>query len=190
MTRVLRRPSFDNIPIDVPAPPAWDSVAVSAYEQGFEEGGVTGREEGRRDLRELDTQLLEAVDRCIASVDAATEAMAKRVLDISELFVTTALRHAPDAGTRGMLVRLGEVLRTFESGPIELSVANDLVGDLQRIIADRTGHVDRVTVVGDHSLVPGEFRLHSEWADADGTFDRYLRAARDAMELNATGDER
>jgi flagellar assembly protein FliH len=190
MTRILRRPSFDNVPIDVPAPPSWDAVAVAAYEQGFEEGGVNGREQGRRELRELDAQLLDAVDRCIASVDAATEAMAGRVLDVSELFVTTALRHTPEAGTYGLLVRLGEVLRTFEPGPVELSVANDLVDDLQQIIAARSGHVDRVTVVGDHSLAPGEFRLHSEWADADGTFDRYLEAARDALELNVAGDQR
>ncbi len=190
MTRILRRPSFDGAPIDVPAPPAWDSVALAAYEQGYDEGGQRGRELGRRDLREMQTQLDTAVDRCLASIDSASHALAARVVDVSELYVTTALRHVPEARTAGMLVRLGEVLQAFEPGALEVSVAPDLVAELSDILAPRNVHGERVTVVGDASLLPGEFRMHSEWADADGTFERYLAAARDALELHLSGDPR
>ncbi|MGZ4804934.1 MAG: FliH/SctL family protein, partial [Ilumatobacteraceae bacterium] len=184
MTRVLHSPSIDQAPVDVPAPPAWDSVALSAYEQGFDEGGQHGRELGRRDLREMQSQLDAAVDRCLASMEAASKAMAARVIDVSELYVTTALRHIPDARTAGMLVRLGEVLQVFEPGSLEVSVAPDLVAELTEILAPRNVHGTRVKVAADANLLPGEFRLHSEWADADGTFERYLAAARNALELH------
>ncbi len=190
MTRVLRSPSIDQAPVDVPAPPAWDSVALSAYEQGFDEGGHHGRELGRRDLREMQSQLDAAVDRCLACMDAASKAMAARVLDVSELYVTTALRHIPETRTAGMLVRLGEVLQVFEPGSLEVSVAPDLVAELTEILAPRNVHGTRVRVVPDANLLPGEFRMHSEWADADGTFERYLAAAREALELHLSGDPR
>jgi hypothetical protein len=37
-------------------------------------------------------------------------------------------------------------------------------------------------------LSPGEFLIHSAWADAVGTFDRYYAAARDAMERAVAGE--
>jgi flagellar biosynthesis/type III secretory pathway protein FliH len=190
MTRILSRPLFGHAPVDIPAPPAWDSVALAAYEQGFDEGGQHGRQLGRRDLREMQAQLDHAVDRCLDGIDAASKAMAARVVDVSELYVTTALRHVPEARTAGMLVRLGEVLQVFDPGSIEVSVAADLVAELSEILAPRNVHGTRVKVVADPTLLPGEFRLHSEWADADGTFERYLAAARDALELHLSGDPR
>jgi len=190
MTRILRRPSLHHAPVDVPAPPSWDSVALAAYEQGFDEGAKHGRELGRRDLREMQAQLDAAVDRCVADVEAASAAMAARVLDVCELYVTTALRHVPDARTAGMLVRLGEVLQAFDPGALEVSVASDLVGELSAILAPRNTHGTSVKVVADPTLLPGEFRLQSEWADADGTFERYLAAARDALELHLSGERR
>jgi flagellar biosynthesis/type III secretory pathway protein FliH len=186
MTRVLRRPSLDRPPIDVPAPPAWDSVALAAYEQGYEEGA----RHGRRDQSVMRAELDAAVVRCLASVEAASKVLTARVLDVSELYVTTALRHVPDSRTAGMLVRLGEVLQVFEPGPLEISVATDLVTELAEILATRNVHGARVKVVADSTLLPGEFRVHSEWADADGTFERYLAAARDALELHLSGDPR
>ncbi|MEY2552469.1 MAG: hypothetical protein QOC57_329 [Ilumatobacteraceae bacterium] len=186
MTRVLHRPSLDRPPIDVPAPPAWDSVALAAYEHGYEEGA----RHGRRDQSVMQAELEAAVDRCLASVAAASKAMTARVLEVSELYVTTALRHLPESRTAGMLVRLGEVLQVFEPGALEVSVASDLVSELAGIMANRNAHGARVKVVGDATLLPGEFRVHSEWADADGTFERYLAAAREALELHLSGDPR
>jgi flagellar biosynthesis/type III secretory pathway protein FliH len=163
---------------------------MAAYEQGYAEGGHQGRELGRRDLREMEAQLLAAVDRCLAGMDAASSAMAARVLDVSELYVTTALRHIPDARTAGMLVRLGEVLQSFEPGALEVSAAPELVNELSEMLAPRNKHGMRVRVVADPDLLPGEFRLHSDWADADGTFQRYLDVARQALELHLSGGER
>jgi hypothetical protein len=73
---------------------------------------------------------------------------------------------------------------------LEVSVAPDLVAELTEILAPRNAHGTRVKVVPDANLLPGEFRMHSEWADADGTFERYLAAARDALELHLSGDPR
>ncbi|MBI4885057.1 MAG: hypothetical protein HY826_13485 [Actinobacteria bacterium] len=183
MTRILHRPSFGQRAVDVPTPPSWEPAALAAYEQGYHEGTHSRLENSRRELGNMETKLIDAVDRCLAAVNAATETMCGRLLDVAELFVTTALRHAPEAGTAGMLVRVGEVLRAFEPGAMELSVAFDLVDDVAAIMASRGDCGGRVVVSGASDLVPGEFRLHSEWADADGTFDRYLEAARTAFEL-------
>ncbi|MCE9620944.1 MAG: hypothetical protein K8R99_01215 [Actinomycetia bacterium] len=190
MTRILQRPSLNANAVALRAPPSWDPIALSAYEQGYSEGAGTMLEKGRRDLHRFETEIIDATQRCLHAVETARQLMARRTLDIAELFVTTALRDIPEAGTAGMLVRLGEVLRAFEPGPIELSVATDLVGELEAIMATRNDYADRVKVVDDPTLKPGEFRLHSEWADADGTFERYISAARAALEAHPADESR
>lgn len=178
MSRVIRSAELHPAPVDVPAPPAWDATALSAYEAGHARGVA----EGRSDVRAMEQQLRHAVERCIDAVDAASEQLATQVLDIAELFVTSVLRHVPEARTAGMLVRLGEVLRTFDTDPLEVFVAPDDVPDVAEVIAGQPKLAPRVSVVGDPMLLRGEFRLHSAWADAQGTFDRYFAAARDAVE--------
>lgn len=182
MTQILRGITLDRTPVDVPAPPAWDSVALAAYEQGYMEG----IEAGRRDLGTLERQLQEAVTRCIADQHASRDQITKRVTEVAELLLTTALRHRPDARMCGLLTRVGEVLRSFEAGPLELTVAPDAVGVVARAVESRNGGPE-VTVTGDRTLGAGDFRLHSAWADADGTFQRYLAAARDAVEVELAG---
>ncbi len=178
MSRVIHRAELHHAPVDVPAPPAWDAIALSAYEAGY----ARGSSEGRTDVSAMEVQLLGAIERCVDEVHHASERMAARVLEISELFVTTVLRHVPEARTHGLLVRLGEVLRTFELEPLEVSVVPESVADVVEVLGQQPRLANGVTVVGDPTLHPGEFRIHSEWADADGTFDRYLALARDAME--------
>lgn len=186
MTRVLQRPSFDAAPIDVPAPPSWDSVALLAFEQGYARGEQDGRATGRRELLVVDGQ----IDRCIAAIDAASTDLTRRVLQVAELFVTTVLRHLPEARTAGLLIRLGEVLATFDPGRIVLAVHPDDVAAAADALAARPATGQDVTVSGDPSLARGEFRLDSDWAQADGTFDRYLAAAREALELHLSADPR
>jgi flagellar biosynthesis/type III secretory pathway protein FliH len=172
----------------VPAPAAWDSAALAAYEQSFQEASGSSVDRGRRDLRQMEAELADATARCLAAVEAARKLMVRRSLEIAQLFVTTTLRHLPEAGVTGMLVRLGEVLRTFEPGPLELAVSPALVGDVEAIIAARNEYGEHTVVVGDESLAPGEFRLRSEWADAEGTFERYMQAARNALEMTVVDD--
>ena len=38
--------------------------------------------------------------------------------------------------------------------------------------------------------IDNEFRLSSEWADAEGTFERYMEAAREALEMHLAVDPR
>ena len=186
MTRVLQRPAFETAPIDVPAPPSWDSVALAAFEQGFARGECSGRDAGRRDLLFVDGH----VDRCVAAVDDASDALTRRVLEVAELFVTTALRHFPEARTAGLLIRLGEVLAAFDPGAIVVSVHPDDAAAAIDAVAGRTPNGQVITVISDSGLASGEFRLHSEWAQAEGTFDRYLAAAREALELHLSADPR
>lgn len=178
MSRVIHRAELRHAPVDVPAPPAWDAIALSAYEAGYARGST----EGRTDVSAMEAQLLGAIERCVDEVHHASAQMTARVLEIAELFVTTVLRHVPEARTQGLLVRLGEVLRTFELEPLEVSVVPDSVADVVDVLNQQPRLAGGVTVVGDPTLHPGEFRIHSEWADADGTFDRYLVLAREAME--------
>jgi flagellar biosynthesis/type III secretory pathway protein FliH len=184
MTRVIRGPELHHSPVDVPAPPAWDATALAAYEFGYRQGNI----EGRLDVTGLEAQLGEATDRCLAAIDAASEKMTVRVLEVAELFVTTALRHLPEARTAGLLVRLGEALRAFDADPLEVSVAPSDVADVVDAISARSSDASRISVIGEPSLRPGEFLIHSAWADAVGTFDRYFAAARDAMERAVAGE--
>jgi len=184
MTRILQRPDFGESPVNVPAPPAWDAGALSAYEQGYAEGVQAGRDAGRLDLLIVGGQ----VDRCVDVINASSRAMNARVIEVAELFVTTALRHIPEARTAGLLVRLGEVLATFDPGPMTLALHPDDVEQATDAVQTRSTYARFVTVVSDNSLQPGEFRLSSEWADAEATFDRYLSAAREALELHLSGD--
>lgn len=184
MTRVIRRPHLDPAPIDVPAPPAWDSVALAAYEHGYQRGAA----DGRLDVSALEAQLMHATERCLHAIDEATRQMAARVLEVAELFVTTTLRHLPEARTAGLMVRLGEALRQFESDPLEVAVSPGDVADVVDAVSSRGSFATRVNVVGDPGLQPGEFHIHSEWADAEGTFDRYVAAARDALERAVAGE--
>lgn len=186
MTRVLQRPSFDDAPIDVPAPPSWDSSALAAYELGFARGSETGRDSGRLDLLIVGGH----IDRCIDAVDEASEALSRRVLEVAELFVTTVLRHIPEARTAGLLIRLAEVLTTFDPGNICLSVHPDDAETAAECLLRRPPNGQHVSVLTDRNLAPGEFRLNSDWAQAEGTFDRYMAAAREALELHLSADPR
>ncbi|MCU1365068.1 MAG: hypothetical protein JWL72_1221 [Ilumatobacteraceae bacterium] len=186
MTRVLQRPSFDDAPIDVPAPPSWDSSALAAYELGYARGSTAGRDSGRLDLLIIEGH----VDRCMAAVAEAADAMSRRVLEVAELFVTTTLRHVPEARTAGLLVRLGEVLASFDPGTITLTVHPDDAEIAADCIARRPPNGQNITVLSDRRLSPGEFRLNSDWAQAEGTFDRYIAAAREALELHLSADPR
>ena len=71
---------------------------------------------------------------------------------------------------------------------VEVSVVPDAVADVVDVLDQQPRLAGVVTVVGDPTLHPGEFRIHREWADADGTFDRYLTLARDAMERLVMAD--
>jgi len=186
MTRVLQRPSFDEAPIDVPAPPSWDSVALAAYELGFARGEEAGRDSGRLDLLFVDDR----IENCLTAIETASDALNRRVLEIAELFVTTTLRHLPEARTAGLLVRLGEVLNSFDPGPIQLTVHPEDIGAATDAVARRQPNGQNITVSGDRTLARGEFRLTSDWAQADGTFDRYFAAAREALELHVSADPR
>ncbi|MCU1393262.1 MAG: hypothetical protein JWM34_1690 [Ilumatobacteraceae bacterium] len=186
MTRLLQRPSFEESPVDVPAPPSWDSVALAAYELGFAKGESTGRDGGRLDQLFVDGR----VDQCLAAIDAAADEMTRRVLEVSELFVATVLRHLPEARTAGLLLRLGEVLTAFDPGSLVLSVNPDDLDAASESMARRPPNGHTVSIVGDRHLATGEFRLTSDWASADGTFDRYLDAAREALELHLSADPR
>lgn len=188
--RILQRPSFGPVAVEVPAPPAWDRAALAAYEQSFRDDGGSKLDRGRRDLHHIEGQLVAATGSCLAAIDAARTSMVRRSLEIAEEFVTTTLRHKPEVGVAGMLVRLGEVLNALEPDPLELAVTPGLVDDVEGIIATRSDHAGRITVIGDPSMAPGEFRLRSEWADAEGTFQKYMSCARAALETMVAEDRR
>ena len=190
MTRVLQSPAFDDTAIGVPAPPAWDSVAVAAFEQGFAQGAEAGRSAGRRDLMLGESNLRSALDECMGAIESSLHQFNQRVIEVAELFVTTALRHIPEARTTGLLVRMGEVLATFDPGTVVVSVEPDAVTEVSEAFARRPPRSHSITVTADRTLATGEFRLQSEWADAEGTFQRYIEAAREAVELHLGLDSR
>jgi flagellar biosynthesis/type III secretory pathway protein FliH len=170
-------------PISVPGPLAWGPVAVAAHDQGYAQGLIEGRQQGRRDLAHLVGELREAVDTCAADIHRARLALLGRVMDVAELLVTTVLRHQPDTATAGLLVRVREALDSVDPGAVQLAVHPELVASVVEVV--QTGALPVAVVVsGDMSLEHGEFRLRTEWASADATWEHYLDAAREAVAMH------
>jgi flagellar biosynthesis/type III secretory pathway protein FliH len=121
------------------------------------------------------------VTTCSAGVDDARRALLTRVMDVAELMVTTVLRHQPDTATAGLLVRVREALDGLDPGPVELAVHPDLEASVLELL-----HREPLpaTVTADAGLALGEFRIATEWASADATWQHYLDAAREAVTMH------
>lgn len=182
MTRVLRAPGLA-APISVPGPLAWGPVAVAAHDQGYAQGVIDGRQQGRRDLSHLAGELRTALDACLADIHHAHLALLARVMDVAELLVTTVLRHQPDTTTSGLLVRVREALDGLDPGAIELVVHPALLASVTEVAHGGAFPV-AVVITGDAALELGEFRLQAEWASADATWQHYLDAAREAVAMH------
>lgn len=180
MTRVLRAAGMA-APISVPGPGAWGPVAVAAHDQGYAQGLIDGRVQGRHDLAHLGDELRLAVTACLAAVDDARRVLLARVMDVAELMITTVLRHQPDTATLGLLVRVREALDGLDPGRIELTVHPDLVSSVEALL---TADAMAVDVGADASLALGEFRIATEWASADATWQHYLDAAHEALAMH------
>ena len=180
MTRVLRAAGMA-APISVPGPGAWGPVAVAAHDQGYAQGLIDGRAQGRHDMAHLGDELRLAVTTCLATVDDARRMLLTRVMDIAELMITTVLRHQPDTTTAGLLVRVREALDGLDPGRVELTVHPDLAPAVERLLA---AEAIAVEVGTDPSLALGEFRIATEWASADATWQHYLHAAREAVAMH------
>jgi flagellar biosynthesis/type III secretory pathway protein FliH len=180
MTRVLRAAGLA-APIAVPGPGAWGPVALAAHDQGYAQGLMDGRAQGRHDLAHLGGELHQAVSTCLAAVEDARRALLGRVMDIAELMVVTVLRHQPDTTTAGLLVRVREALDGLDPGRVALTVHPDLVTSVRELLA---GESLAVEVGSDQSLARGEFRIATEWAGADAPAPHNLDAAREAVAMH------
>lgn len=190
MARVLRDAQIETLPIAVPVPGSWDPVAQAAYEQGRADGydhGVSvgdreGFTRGRSELDAVADRVVHAAARCHDEVRRLHTHLVERVIDLSDLYVRTVVRERPDASARGMLARIEEALGQLEPGQLELAVEPGVVDELSELFA-KADHQMAVAVVPDEALAPGEYRLRTEWAEADGTWERYVEAAREAMTM-------
>ena len=180
MTRVLRAAGLA-APISVPGPGAWGPVAVAAHDQGYAQGLIDGRAKGRHDLDHLHDELRDAVRACLAAVDDARRALLGRVMDIAELMVVTVLRHQPDTTTAGLLGRVREALDGLDPGKATLIVHPDLAPSVRKLLS---GDADALEVAADAALERGEFRITTEWASADATWQHYVEAAREAIAMH------
>jgi flagellar biosynthesis/type III secretory pathway protein FliH len=190
MGRVLRDPQLELAPINVPAPGAWDPVAQAAYEQGRADGYTHGYEVGRRDgfdtgRHELDRvadQIMHAATRCFDEVRLLHAELVGRLIEFCDLYVRTVVRGAPDASAVGLLARVESAIEALEPGRLELSVEPDVVEELTAMF-EAADHQMEIMVVASDSVGPGEYKLRTEWAEADGSWDRYIEAAREAMTM-------
>lgn len=180
MTRVLRAAGLA-APISVPGPGAWGPVAVAAHDQGYAQGLIDGRAQGRHDMAHLGDELRLAVTTCLAAVEEARRALLTRVMDVAELMITTVLRHQPDTTTAGLVVRIREVLDGLDPGRVELTVHPALSSSVEDLLS---GDALAVDVTSDAALALGEFRVATEWASADATWQHYLDAAREAVTMH------
>lgn len=181
MTRILRLPDY-GAPVGIPAPASWDPASQAAYDRGFADGRASGHESGRLDAEPVTRAITHAITTCAAEVTRAKNEIDTHILQIAEMYVTTVLRHVPDARTNGLLIRIAEAIDAVDTGPIVVSVRSDMVERISAMIGSATGQTN-VVVAADDSLSFGEFRLRTEWAEAEGTWDRYLDAARTAIEM-------
>jgi flagellar biosynthesis/type III secretory pathway protein FliH len=182
MSRLISLPSVGAAPVAVPVPGTWDAVATAAYEQGRREGFDEGRALGRQELALLAEPLSTAIDLCCERIVAAHRDLARRTAELADLYATTVLRHATGEFVRGHLLRLEETLAALDEGSVEVRVPPALVDQTEQAMAHRSSKM-AVLVVGDPALGDGEFRVRAEWADAEGTFERFVEAAREALAL-------
>ena len=180
MTRVLRAAGMAP-PISVPGPGAWGPVAIAAHDQGYAQGLIDGRAQGRHDMAHLGDELRLAVTSCLTAIDDARRALLPRVMDVAELMITTVLRHQPDTTTAGLVVRIREALDGLDPARIELSVHPALASSVGALLAADALAVD---ITPDAALDLGEFRIATEWASADATWKHYLDAAREAVAMH------
>lgn len=190
MARVLRDARFDGTPIAVPVPGSWDPVAQAAYEQGradgYAHGHTVGYDEGyatgRHDLAAVADRVVGAATRCFEELRVLHADLVTRVVELAELYVRAVVRHTPDAAAAGMLRRIEEALVALEPGRLELHVEAEVVEELARLfVGHDSGSV--IDVVAGSGLAPGEYRVRSDWAEVEGTWDRYLEAAQEAVSL-------
>ena len=181
MNRILRLPDY-GAPVDVPAPSAWDPTAQAAYERGVADGRAEGHRLGRLDAEPVLVAIAQAVTTCAAEVASAKADLDRRILQVAEMYVSTVLRHVPDARTAGLLVRIAETIDALDAGAVVVCVCPDAVARTNDALGRLSGQ-PHIQVVSDAGLALGEFRIRTEWAEAEGTWDRYLAAAQAAMEL-------
>jgi flagellar biosynthesis/type III secretory pathway protein FliH len=185
MARLLRDVVVHAAPVTVPLPGSWDAAAEQAFETGRlagrEEGFAEGHATGRQELAAIADRVVEAVARCGEQVARAHADLVERVVEVAQLYVQAVVRHVPDASALGMLARIEEALVHLEPAPFELLVPADVVDDLSALFAARDDRA-AVTVVAGTALAPGEFTVRSAWSQADGTWENYLEAARNAIE--------
>jgi flagellar biosynthesis/type III secretory pathway protein FliH len=190
MGRVLRDTRLDSAPIAVPAPGSWDPVAQAAYEQGRVDGyshGLAlgdreGYERGRRDLDAVADRTVQAAHRCFDEVRRLHTQLVARTIELADLYVRTVIRTAPDASAHGMLARIEEALTQLEPGELELAVEPSVLEELTALFA-AADHAMPIRVTAGDGLTAGEYRIRTDWAEADGTWDRYIEAAREAMTM-------
>lgn len=188
MARVLQNAQFHTAPIAVPMPGSWDPIAQAAYEQGradgFAQGHAAGYDEGfaigRHDLTAIAERVVHAAASCFEEVRVLHADLVERVIELAELYVRTVVRHVPDQSAQGVLRRIEEALAALEPGVLELQVEASLVAEMTTLFtAHESGSV--VSVVAGAGLAPGEYRVRSEWAEVEGTWERYVDAAREAV---------
>jgi flagellar biosynthesis/type III secretory pathway protein FliH len=132
-------------------------------------------------MAHLGDELRLAVTTCLAAIDDARRALLTRVMDVAELMITTVLRHQPDTTTAGLLVRIREALDGLDPGRIELTVHPAVSSSVEGLLAADALAVDIAT---DAALELGEFRIATEWAAADATWQHYVEAAREAVAMH------
>ncbi len=187
MARVLQNAQFHAAPIAVPMPGSWDAAAQAAYEQGlsegFAKGHIEGRVAGRSELTLVADRVVHAATACFDDIRVLHSDLVERVVELAELYVQTVVRHMPDDTVAGLLQRIEEALAAVEPGMLELQVEAEHVEAMAALFAvHESGSV--ITVVAGRNLAPGEYRVRSEWAEVDGTWDRYLEAAREAIGMH------
>jgi len=189
MSRVLRDPTLQTLAIEVPVPGSWDPIAQAAYEQGRADGYTHGHsigysegfDTGRHDLSAVADRMVHAATRCFDEVRVLHADLVTRVIELADLYVRTVVRGVPDASASGMLARIEEALASLEPGALELTVRADVVAELTALFAEHERALQINVVAGE--LEMGEYRIRSEWAEVDGTWDRYVHAANEAMTM-------
>lgn len=188
MTRVLRSIALAEDPVALPGPGSWDTSTQAIHDQGREEGYAEGYAAGRAagftagrdELTAIAASLREATATCIGEVRAAHRELVERIVELAELYAVTVARRLPDPSARGLLDRVAEALGVVEPAALELAVPPTDVDEVSRLLA--TGEDGpAIRVVGGHHLRPGEYRLRGEYAEVDGTWERYLDAAQEAI---------
>jgi flagellar biosynthesis/type III secretory pathway protein FliH len=158
------------------------ALMTEAHRRGFAEGLEAGRRQAEAAVAEARRTAIEAIEAAAAKTLAGLGAAARRatgsVLDLSIAMAETVVAATELAPGERLCSLLPEVLDQLEDDSLVIRLNPRDAVPVARLLEGN----ERLKVVSDPNLSPGEAMLDGRWAKADLTFDAAFSRLREALD--------